>query len=782
MEISHVGSSIIPTSTRNLVLKNVLHVPTATKNLISVHKFTLDNDMFIEFHPFYFLIKDRKTRKVLLHGPCRGSLYPLPSSVFKLWNLIFNVTRFSVDHWHNRLGHPTRDIVIRAIRENRLPCASLDSMSSSICDPCLRVKARQLPYSLSSSRASAPLELIHSDVWGPAIQSFGRKKYYVSFIDDYNKFIWIYLLRRKSKIFQYFLEFQSLVERMFNHKIIAVQSDGGCEYERLHSFFRHVGISHQVSCPHTHQQNDIAERKHCRIVKMGLSLFATASMPLKYWDEAFLTATYLINCTPTKLLNYDTPIHTLLGATPDYSSFRVFGCACWPNLRPYNSHKLQFRSIRCVSPVMWYLTRNYFPLQHISPLLGCSTPPMSCFSLSHFLGIIVALTLMYLLHVLFHPYLVLMCRHRCMIRHLQCLRVPLLELQRVWRPSASHPHLLLDRHDLCRLLHLHQALYNDRHRHETCRVLPLHRVLCAPGVDPAATATTPTAGLFQDTSTTPAVAPLPDAPTATTPAAVPLPDMSTVTIPAASLDDAAVLHQAPDTVSIPRPTQDVAPSTCAAPAPAVRHVSPTTDQMVLPHRTRLQGGIRKPKEFTDGTVRYGNVAFSSEPLNLHEALTVPHWKMAMNDEYNALMRNKTWHLVPAQPSRNVIDCKWVLKVKHKADGSIDRYKARLVAKGFKQRLGLDYDDTFSPVVKPATIRLVWSIAVSHGWSLHPLDVQNAFLHDILEEDVFMKQPPEFVDSNFPSYHCKLDKALYGLKQAPQPWYSRLSDKFHSLGF
>jgi hypothetical protein len=81
---------------------------------------------------------------------------------------------------------------------------------------------------------------------------------------------------------------------------------------------------------------------------MGLSLLATASMPHKYWDEAFLAATYLINCTPTKLLNYDTPIHTLLGATPDYSSFRVFGCACWPNLCPYNFHKLQFQSIRCV--------------------------------------------------------------------------------------------------------------------------------------------------------------------------------------------------------------------------------------------------------------------------------------------------------------------------------------------------------------------------------------------------------------------------------------------------
>jgi hypothetical protein len=154
----------------------------------------------------------------------------------------------------------------------------------------------------------------------------------------------------------------------------------------------------------------------------------------------------------------------------------------------------------------------------------------------------------------------------------------------------------------------------------------------------------------------------------------------------------------------------------------------------------------------------------------------------MNEEYNALMKNHTWRLVPPQPGRNLIECKWVYKIKHKADGSVDRHKARLVAKGFKQRLGIDYDDTFSPVVKPATIRLILSLAVSQGWVLRQLDVQNAFLHGILEEEVYMKQPPGFVNSAFLSYHCKLDKALYGLKQAPRAWYSRLSDKLQSIGF
>jgi hypothetical protein len=154
----------------------------------------------------------------------------------------------------------------------------------------------------------------------------------------------------------------------------------------------------------------------------------------------------------------------------------------------------------------------------------------------------------------------------------------------------------------------------------------------------------------------------------------------------------------------------------------------------------------------------------------------------MNDDCTALMRNKTWHLVPPQAGRNVIDCKWFFKVKHKADCSVDQHKAHLVAKGFKQRLGIDYDNTFSPVVKPATICLMLSLVVSQDWTLHQLDVQNAFLHSVLEEKVYMKQPPRFVNPSYPSYHCRLDKALYGLKQAPRAWYSHLSDKLQSMGF
>ena len=154
----------------------------------------------------------------------------------------------------------------------------------------------------------------------------------------------------------------------------------------------------------------------------------------------------------------------------------------------------------------------------------------------------------------------------------------------------------------------------------------------------------------------------------------------------------------------------------------------------------------------------------------------------MSDEYSALLSNQTWSLVPRHPAQNIIGCKWVYKIKRNPDGSLARYKARLVAKGFHQRPGVDFSETYSPVVKPTTVRLLLTLAATNNWPLRQLDVNNAFLQGSLSDKVFMEQTPGFAQSNLPNHVCRLHKAIYGLRQAPRAWYHELRKFLISEGF
>jgi Reverse transcriptase (RNA-dependent DNA polymerase) len=197
--------------------------------------------------------------------------------------------------------------------------------------------------------------------------------------------------------------------------------------------------------------------------------------------------------------------------------------------------------------------------------------------------------------------------------------------------------------------------------------------------------------------------------------------------------------------------------------------------------TRNKDHTRIPKQFPD-FIAYNTSLHETEPKSYKSAQQQPQWQQAMQLEYLALLHNRTWKLVPPPVDQSIIGCKWIYKIKRKADGTIDRYKARLVAKGFHQEEGINYFETFSPVVRPTTIRLVLTIALTYGWSLRQLDVQNAFLHGDLQETIYMEQPPGFVDPRCPNHVCLLSKSLYGLKQSLRAWFQTLSNCLTSLGF
>ena len=152
----------------------------------------------------------------------------------------------------------------------------------------------------------------------------------------------------------------------------------------------------------------------------------------------------------------------------------------------------------------------------------------------------------------------------------------------------------------------------------------------------------------------------------------------------------------------------------------------------------------------------------------------------MEKELQALQDNNTWDIVTLPTGKKAISCKWVYKSKLNADGSLERLKARLVAMGYTQKYGIDYSKTFSPVVKMATIRSLIAVAASKGWNLYQLDVNNAFLHGDLHEEVYMKLPPGL--TNPENKVCKLKKSIYGLKQASRQWFAKLVHELQHQGF
>jgi histone deacetylase 1/2 len=293
-----------------------------TRNLLSVKKLTHDNNVFVEFHPNDVFVKDRDSREIIISGRSRDGLYPIGAPPV---NQVFSSVHVSSAKWHCRLGHPATPVVQHVLHRHALPIES-SNKDSFVCDACQQGKSHQLPFPLSTHVIKTPLELIYSDVWGPAQTSVSGHNYYVSFIDAYSRFTWLYLLKRKSGVFDVFTQFQTHVEHLLGHKILHVQSDWGDEYRNLNTFFHKLGIIHRVACPHTHQQNGAAERKHRHIVETGLTLLAHASVPFRYWSDAFFTTCFLINRLPTRVLNMKTPVEQLFKTSPDYTYLKVFVC------------------------------------------------------------------------------------------------------------------------------------------------------------------------------------------------------------------------------------------------------------------------------------------------------------------------------------------------------------------------------------------------------------------------------------------------------------------------
>jgi hypothetical protein len=191
--------------------------------------------------------------------------------------------------------------------------------------------------------------------------------------------------------------------------------------------------------------------------------------------------------------------------------------------------------------------------------------------------------------------------------------------------------------------------------------------------------------------------------------------------------------------------------------------------------------VKRPKPFS-GYMALMCDLLEKEPTFLEEAIQKKEWADVMTEEYQSTIKNDVWEIVPKSKSKDVVSSKWLFKIKHVVDGSIEKYKAIFVTCGFSQKEGIDYEETFAHVARYTSIRTIIALAAKMKWKLHKMDIKTTFLIGVIEEEVYIEKPQGFEVEDMNSHVFKLKKALYGLKQAPRAWYGRIDSFMTSLGF
>ncbi|XP_019420673.1 PREDICTED: uncharacterized protein LOC109330855 [Lupinus angustifolius] len=374
------GSSKFYSSTNPQVVftvNNLLFVPSITKNLLSVPQFSKDNLCYFQFYANHCLVKCQGSNQVLLKGFLTPEglyaftdLQPLHSSKPSVVhvssyfpcnsnNIVMHKSKNNVSSpivvpsscssyflCYCRLGHAHQKVVSHVL--NTCNVSHMNKTILDFCTACSLGKSHKLHAPAFTHVYVIPFELLYLDLWGPApMDSNSGFRYYLSIVDAATRHTWFFLLKAKADIIHVFTYFLKMVKTQFAHPVKSVQSDWGGEFRPFTNLLQSMGIVHRLTCPHTHHQNGTVERKYKHIVETGLSLLAHACLLMYFWDHAFLTVVFLINRLPSLSLSNKTPHFLMFGTHLDYLSLKVFGCSCFPHLRPYNTHKLEFRSSEC---------------------------------------------------------------------------------------------------------------------------------------------------------------------------------------------------------------------------------------------------------------------------------------------------------------------------------------------------------------------------------------------------------------------------------------------------
>lgn len=316
-------------------VQNVLYVPGLATNLLSVTQM-IKNGCHIQFNEKGCKILNRNKEQVatakMMNNMYRLNTHSTPAYISA-----------SKDNdcylWHQRMAHLNFEDLSKLTESVGI---KLENKEKVLCISCQEGKQSRKPFPSQGSRAQAKLEVIHSDICGPMeVPSLGGAHYYVTFIDDFTRKVFVYILNKKSDVFEKFKEFKALVENQLDLKIKTLRTDNGNEYlsNEFRDFLKKSGISHQTTTPYTPQQNGLAERMNRTLLERARCMLLNAQLQKQYWAEAISTAAYITNRCPTRVIEFSTPEEKWSGRRPDITNLKVFGCEAMVHVPKEKSKK-----------------------------------------------------------------------------------------------------------------------------------------------------------------------------------------------------------------------------------------------------------------------------------------------------------------------------------------------------------------------------------------------------------------------------------------------------------
>lgn len=709
-----------------LSLSNVLYVPEFQYNLISGYKLATKG-VVTELHDSHAVGLDGED--IIFRAETLNGLY-----ILKVLNKPYTAATSSspMKDDNDTTSEEISAVALRSIQIwhdrlghlheaaiKKIPNISVTGKFSELCSVCVQGKFVKIVFPKGSERATTePLKLVHSDVMGKLPESLGGSCYIVTFVDDYSRHLTVRFIEKKSQVFEVFKDYKAEVEMFHNTKIKAIQTDGGGEYcsKEFEGFLSKNGIVHRKTVAGSPEQNGIAERMNRTIANAVRCMLIQSGLPEAFWAEAANCASYVKNLSPSRSIHNQIPLEIWRGESIGMTEYeRLRVFGCRGWSRVEKQGKFGKRGVECIFLGYEPNVKGYRVWVRNENKV----------KIVH--------------HVIFEetvfPYL-----EKAKGNHVEesCnfpfnfgINLEPSEMTNVSEKNADCSDVTPngDKNNIIIGENFADDLFE-----ETTKA----------NVDGRSDDCSDSSGHSEDSE-------------------------SIITVPFLGWDN----NEITETNSSERICYEIVPNIRRSERVCKPRVCSCCEITQYCHDACNSG-----KCYVNTKEGLGY----TEPSNIAEALKGEDavlWERAMLEEMVQLKNKNTYVVVDRPKNQNILGSKWVYKVKKGANGEIERYKARVVARGFNQVYGVDYHQTYSPVIQRKTVRLLFSLAACNGWTIEHVDVLTAYLNSPLVETVYIEQPEGFLEGENKVW--KLQKGLYGLKQSALEWYKTIDNILIKLG-